>query len=59
VEACVLKTTMDESARNAVIERMMRYRDPKGVYESGGCIDTSRESPRWVGRTTTDIHIPD
>lgn len=59
VEACVLKTMADESARNAVIERMMRYRDPKGVYESGGCIDTSRESPRWVGRTTTDIHIPD
>ena len=59
VEACVLKTMADESARNAVIERMMRYRDPKGVYESGGCIDTSRESPRWVGRITTDIHIPD
>jgi hypothetical protein len=59
VEACVIKTLADESVRSAVIERMMRYRDPKGVYESGGCIDTSRESPRWVGRTTTDIHIPD
>ena len=59
VESCVIKTMSDEGVKNAVIDRMMRYRDPKGVYELGGCIDTSRESPRWVGQTTTDIHIPD
>lgn len=26
-------------------QRMMKYRDPAGVYEFGGCIDASREAP--------------
>ncbi|NLY27216.1 MAG: hypothetical protein GX049_06655 [Alcaligenaceae bacterium] len=31
-----------------VLDRMMRYRDPEGVYASGGCIDSTREYPRTL-----------
>ena len=58
VEACVQATLKDPQQYQAVLKRMMRYRDPKGVYSEGGCIDTSRESPRWVRPETTDIKIP-
>jgi hypothetical protein len=37
---------------------MFRLRDPQGVYAQGGCMDTSRESPRWVRPDTTDIVLP-
>jgi len=59
VESCVAKSIQDPKTYNMIIERMMRYRDPKGVYDQGGCIDTSRESPRCVCVGTSDIHIPD
>jgi hypothetical protein len=42
-----------------ILERMMRLRDPQGVYAEGGCIDTSREYPRWVCPATSDIILPD
>lgn len=29
-----------------VLSKMMAYRDPAGVYENGGCIDSTREIPR-------------
>ena len=59
VESCVAKTLADPVSYQKTLERMMRYRDPKGVYDQGGCIDTSRESPRLVCPQTSDIHIPD
>ena len=59
VESCVAKSIQDPKTYNIIIERMMRYRDPKGVYDQGGCIDTSRESPRYVCLGTSDIRIPD
>ncbi len=58
VESCVAKTLADPVSYQKTLERMMRYRDPKGVYDQGGCIDTSRESPRLVCPHTSDIHIP-
>jgi hypothetical protein len=58
VESCVAKTLADPLSYQKILERMMRYRDPKGVYDQGGCIDTSRESPRLVCPHTSDIHIP-
>ena len=58
VESCVKATLQDPQQYQTVLHRMMRYRDPKGVYGAGGCIDTSRESPRWVRPETTDIKIP-
>jgi Protein-glutamine gamma-glutamyltransferase len=59
VEDCVTKSLADACQFKLIIDRMMRYRDPKGVYDQGGCIDTSRESPRWVCLKTADIFIPD
>ena len=59
VESCVTESLSDPQAYKMIIERMMRYRDPKGVYDQGGCIDTSRESPRLVCVGTSDITIPD
>ena len=59
VESCVTQSMNDPQAYKMIIERMMRYRDPKGVYDQGGCIDTSRESPRLVCVGTSDITIPD
>lgn len=41
----------------AIVARMMRMRDPKGVYAEGGCIDASREYPRFVHAANTDIRL--
>lgn len=38
---------------------MMRHREPGGVYADGGCIDTTREYPRWVHPGTSDMIIPE
>ncbi len=51
--------TMTQPAEiERITQRMFRLRDPKGVYAQGGCMDTSRESPRWVRPDTTDIVLP-
>jgi hypothetical protein len=42
-----------------ILERMMRLRDPSGVYAEGGCIDTSREYPRCVCPVTSPIVLSD
>lgn len=58
VEAGV-KASMANPAQTAqILELMLRMREPKGVYQSGGCIDTSREHPRWVCPATTDMVLP-
>jgi Protein-glutamine gamma-glutamyltransferase len=44
VEACVAATQADAAARTRVLQRMMRLRDPQGVYADGGC-------PRACGRS--------
>lgn len=41
----------------SIMEKMLRLRDPKGVYLNGGCIDTSREYPRCVCPGTSDMEI--
>ena len=48
VEACVAATQADAAARTRVLQRMMRLRDPQGVYADGGCLDASREQPKSV-----------
>jgi len=48
VEACVAATQADAAARTRVLQRMMRLRDPQGVYAEGGCLDASREQPKSV-----------
>ena len=41
-----------------ILDKMQRLRDPQGVYQEGGCVDSSREFPKWVGAGSTDIVLP-
>ena len=59
VEEKVWATLSDPAETARILDRMMRLRDPAGVYAEGGCIDTSREQPRWVCPGTSDIALPD
>jgi hypothetical protein len=58
VEERVRATLADAAQVQEVLARMTRLRDPKGVYAEGGCIDTTREYPRWVRPGTADIVLP-
>jgi hypothetical protein len=57
VESCVKQSLADPSKYQMIIDRMMCYRDPQGVYKDGGCIDASRESPRYVRPSTSDLNF--
>lgn len=59
VKEHVRQTLADPEATAAVLERMMRIRDPQGVYEEGGCIDATRERVRWVHAEHSDIVLPE
>lgn len=55
-----VSVTLDNPVETGrILERMMRLRDPSGVYADGGCIDPSREYPRLVCPGTSDIILPD
>lgn len=58
VEAGVKASSADPVETARILELMLRMREPKGVYQSGGCIDTSREYPRWVCPGTADMVLP-
>jgi hypothetical protein len=51
-------TMSDPVDLERVLDCIMRLRDPFGVYADGGCIDTTREYPRWVCPGTSDIILP-
>ncbi len=55
VESRVVDSRADPGEAERIISRMMRWRDPTGVYGDGGCIDTTREGPRWVCPGTADL----
>jgi hypothetical protein len=54
----VSQTKRDLKLAQHICQRMMRLRDPQGVYADGGCMDNTRESPRWIHPATTDISLP-
>jgi len=58
VERHVAQTERDPHTRAQVLERMVRMRDPKGVYAQGGCIDTTREHPRSVSLDQCELVLP-
>ena len=58
VERLVAQTQADPEARARVLDRMLRMRDPKGVYAQGGCIDTTREYPKSVSREHCKLVLP-
>jgi hypothetical protein len=59
VDQLVALSKQDSLGLQKICERMMRLRDPQGIYADGGCMDNTRESPRWVRPNTTDIRLPD
>lgn len=42
-----------------ILTRMLKYRDPHGVYAEGGCIDATRESFKFIHPESSDIEIPE
>ncbi len=51
----VAQTESDRCDRAMVLERMCRWRDARGIYAEGGCLDRTRECARWVRPETCDI----
>ena len=48
----------DTAKTSLILNRMARYRDPSGVYENGGCIDTTREYPRSIYKDCCEVVLP-
>lgn len=48
VERQIALTRQSPEKFDFVMSKMMVYRDPSGVYENGGCIDSTREIPRFL-----------
>ena len=59
VEERVRESMNDPAEVARILGIMLRLREPKGVYVDGGCIDASREYPRWVCPGTSDMVLPD
>lgn len=53
----VRDTMRDPASAEYILERMMRLRDPQGVLGDGGCLDASREYPRWVCPGSSDLML--
>ncbi len=58
VEALVAAARRDASEVERILAVMLRYREPRGVYRNGGCLDTTREFARWVRPGTADLVLP-
>jgi hypothetical protein len=58
VERLVALTNANPIERQAVLKQMLQWRAAKGIYGEGGCIDTTRESPRWICKETADLILP-
>jgi len=52
------RTLGNPEAHAAILERMLRLRDPRGVYAEGGCIDATREYPRGVVGQGCELRLP-
>ena len=59
VEDFVARTRSDPAQHAAVMQRMLRPRDAKGVYAEGGCSDTTREFPRGVWLQACELQLPE
>lgn len=63
MDEAVVERKMRDSMRDPIqleriLAKMMRHREPGGLYRDGGCIDTTRECPRRVRPGTADLVIP-
>ena len=48
-------TPQGREEKERIMTRMMRYRDGRGIYAEGGCIDATREHPRMLCPHTTTV----
>ena len=58
VEARMADTMRNPTKLNWVLERMMKMRDPKGVYADGGCLDSTREYPKQIFPGSSELKLP-
>ena len=58
IDACVADTLRNPSKLKSVAERMMKMRDPKGVYAAGGCLDSTREFPKQIYPDHCELKLP-
>ncbi len=58
VEDRVRESLADPEQTRRILEKTMKWRDPKGIQNGGGCVDTTRECPRWLRPQTTDLKLP-
>ena len=58
VDKLVATAQQDPAEVERILALMQRYREPRGIYVDGGCLDTTREFARWVHPATTDIVLP-
>jgi hypothetical protein len=58
VEERVRASRCDPEEVERILAKMLRHREPSGVYVDGGCIDTTREYARWVCPGTSDLVLP-
>lgn len=59
VEAHVRESRKNPEEEDSILKLMMRFRDPQGIYADGGCIDVSREYPRFVCRNAPELPLPE
>jgi hypothetical protein len=57
VDERVAASLRDPQEVAEILESMLRLRDPGGVYQTGGCIDTSRECVRLLRPGTSEIGL--
>ena len=57
VQCEVLKTFSNTGGKSEILRKMLKYRDPSGIYGDGGCLDPTRDDLRWVHPETTNIQI--
>jgi hypothetical protein len=55
----VALSVSDPLQLQSILLGMKKYREPSGVYQNGGCIDATRESPRLLRPQTCDIVLRD
>jgi hypothetical protein len=53
----MIATLSDTEETRRILAQMMEYRAPRGVYGSGGCIDMSRDSLKWICEGTSNIRL--
>ncbi len=58
VDVLCAQTRQNPARHRAVLDAMLRLRDPSGVYADGGCIDRTREVPRSVAPGSCELVIP-